>query len=286
MFGYVIPDKNNMYVKDFNVFQAYYCGLCRALGKTGTPLTRLCTNYDVAFYNVLLHSLAKQEPKVERKICVINGKKKPMLFPDELTLKAADVAVLLVYYNAVDDVTDGKKLRLLIKWRLYLRARKAAKRLPEIDALMKENFSRLNKLEKEKSANIDEVADCTAALMRDITRKLVPSNDDADTFTYNLGRLVYLMDAVDDLAEDTEKKRYNVLLLNYGECAEKNDYLAKNAEELGFLLKSTYNRMVESYNALDIKIGEGVLSNTVYLGINMQVERLLKGETKCQLTRL
>ena len=75
MFGYVIPDKNNMYIKDFNVFQGYYCGLCRALGKTGGPLTRLCTNYDVTFYSVLLHSIAGVDPKIERKVCFLNGKK-------------------------------------------------------------------------------------------------------------------------------------------------------------------------------------------------------------------
>lgn len=44
--------------------------------------------------------------------------------------------------------------------------------------------------------------------------------------------------------------------------------------------------MVGSYNAMDIKMYEGVLSNTIYLGIKMQVERLLKGDDKCRLTRL
>lgn len=52
------------------------------------------------------------------------------------------------------------------------------------------------------------------------------------------------------------------------------------------MLNSTYNKMVGSYNAMDIKMYEGVLSNTIYLGIKMQVERLLKGDDKCRLTRL
>ena len=60
----------------------------------------------------------------------------------------------------------------------------------------------------------------------------------------------------------------------------------KNADELSFLLKSTYNRMVESYNQMEITIGEGVLSNTIYLGLNLQIERLLKGVKKCQTIRL
>lgn len=286
MFGYVIPDKQNMYIKDFNVFQAFYCGLCKTLGETGSQITRLCTNYDVTFYNVLIHSLANLDVKFERKLCVYNGKKKVVVSTDDLSKKMADIAVMLVYYNAEDDVTDGKKSRILIKWRLALRKRKAAKRLPEIDEMMKKSFSSLNALEKQKCDRIDRVADTFATLMRDITRSLIKTDDVIDTFTYNLGRLVYLLDAVDDVEKDQKKNRYNPLLLNYGECTNKQDYFVKNADELSFLLKSTYNKMVGSYNAMNIVKYEGVLSNTVYLGIKMQMERLLKGEEKCQLTRL
>lgn len=286
MFGYVIPDKQNMYIKDFNVFQAFYCGLCKTLGKTGSQITRLCTNYDMTFYNVLLHSLCDCDVRFERKVCFYNGRKKVVVAPDELSLKMADMAVLLVYYNAEDDVTDGKKSRILVKWRLAPRKRKAAKNLPEVDKLMKQSFSRLNKLEKEKCDSIDMVSDTFASLMRDVTKCFVKTDDVIDTFTYNLGRLVYLLDAVDDVEKDQKKGRYNPLLLNYGECAKKQDYLVKNADELSFLLNSAYNKMVGSYNAMNIVRYEGVLSNTVYLGIKMQMERLLKGEEKCQLTRL
>lgn len=286
MFGYVIPDKNNMYIKDYNVFQAYYCGLCKTLGKTGSQITRLCTNYDTTFYNVLIHSIAKQEVSFAKKMCVYNGKKKVVILPDELTKKIADLSVLLVYYNAEDDVTDGKKSRIFIKWRLYARKRRAEKRMPKINQLMKDSFAKLNTLEREKCESIDKVADCFASLMRDITRELVNTNDDIDTFTYNLGRMVYLLDAVDDVEKDSKKNRYNPILLNFGKCAQKSDYLAKNADELAFLLNSTYNKMVGSYNKMDIVLGEGVLSNTIYLGIKKQMERLLKGDEKCQLTRL
>ena len=44
--------------------------------------------------------------------------------------------------------------------------------------------------------------------------------------------------------------------------------------------------MVGSYNDMKIEMYEGVLSNTIYLGIKMQLERLLKGEDKCRMTRL
>lgn len=286
MFGYVIPDKNNMYIKDFNVFQAYYCGLCKQLARTGGPLTRLCTNYDVTFYNALLHSLTDTQVSFERRMCLINGKRKTVIKPDELTAKAADLAVLLVYYNALDDVHDGKKSRAAAVGALAARKRAAARRMPEADALMRESFRKLSVLEKRNCADIDLVADCFASLMRDVTRLMIKTDEHTDCFMYTLGRLVYLFDAVDDVDKDEKKGRYNPLLAAYGGCGDKASFLEKNAQELDFLLRSTYNKLVGAYNSMHIVVSEGMLSNTVYLGLNMQMERLLKGEDKCQVTRL
>lgn len=286
MFGYVIPDKLNMYIKDFNVYQSFYCGLCKTLAKTGAEFTRLCTSYDLTFYNVLLHSLTNKEVSFEKKLCAYNGKKKVFVKPDELSEIVADIAVLFVYYNLDDDVRDGKKSRVIARDMLLHRKRVATKRIGEIDAVMQKSFDALHTLEKEKCDSIDRVADCFATLMRDVTRLVIETDDNIDTFTYNLGRLIYLLDAVDDVEKDSKENNYNPLLLNYGLCTKKADYLAQNADELAFLLNSTYNKMVGCYNAMEIKMYEGVLSNTIYLGVKMQLERLLKGEEKCQLTRL
>ena len=158
--------------------------------------------------------------------------------------------------------------------------------MPEVDALMKESFRKLSVLEKRGCADIDLVADCFASLMRDVTRRLIPADGHTDTFMYNLGRLVYLFDAVDDVEKDGKKGRYNPLIAAYGKCGTKAEFLENNAQELDFLLRSTYNRLVGAYNSMHIVVSEGVLSNTVYLGLRMQMERLLKGDDKCQVTRL
>lgn len=131
MFGYVIPDKQNMYIKDFNVFQAFYCGLCKTLGKTGSQITRLCTNYDVTFYSVLLHSLTDTKVQFERKLCAYNGKKKVVVSADELSRKMADLSVMLVYYNAEDDVTDGKNREFLSSGGLHSARQKRQNACPK-----------------------------------------------------------------------------------------------------------------------------------------------------------
>ena len=37
MFGYVGIYKDELKVKDYRLFQAYYCGLCKELGKSFRP---------------------------------------------------------------------------------------------------------------------------------------------------------------------------------------------------------------------------------------------------------
>lgn len=60
------------------------------------------------------------------------------------------------------------------------------------------------------------------------------TDDNVDTFCYNLGRLIYLLDAVDDVEKDSKSGEYNPLVLNYGKCAEKKDYLAKTQTNCRF----------------------------------------------------
>ena len=57
MFGYVLPDKPNMFMKDYVLFRAYYCGLCHSMKKESGQIARLTVNYDAAFIALFFHDL-------------------------------------------------------------------------------------------------------------------------------------------------------------------------------------------------------------------------------------
>jgi len=288
VFGYVVPDKENMYIKDFAQFRAYYCGLCKALAKSGAPHTRLCTNYDTTFLNVLAHSLNNVEITVKPARCMLSPfRKKPILAVDGLTKRAADVSVLLVYFKAIDDIEDGKRARHFAKFMLSRRAKKAKRAEPEIAAAIKSSFEKLRELEKQNCSAVDLACEPFADLLSKITQILAPEIDDtAKRFAYNLGKLVYLFDALDDVEKDAISKNYNPLTAAYGECASKAEFLQKNSQSLEFLLKLCYNQLVDDYNNMKVPVSEGVLSNIVYLGLKRQLDKLLKGEEACVKTRL
>jgi len=292
MFGYIIPDKMNMYIKDFTSFRAYYCGLCKSLGKSGAPHTRFLTNYDTTFLSVLIHSLEEIEPEIKKGVCVLNPlKKKPFAADDEITKKVADLTALFAYYKIKDDVIDGKRGRAFIKPLFYSRYKKAKKRLPQADAVIKREYERLRELEKDNCRSVDIAADPFAVMLKDCVKTITDKTDIyAEDFLYNLGKLVYLFDAIDDIDKDIKRGCYNPFAAAYFEGDKskfnRDEFLKENREKIEFLLTVGYNKLREDYDKMKITVGEGVLSNTVYLGLPMQIERLLKGEVKCAKTRL
>ena len=86
MFGYVRTASEELKVKEFNRYRAYYCGVCRGMSRY-TFIGRVLLNYDLAFYALLIDSEAKAEIKVKR--CKWNLKKKPYACGEALDYAAA-----------------------------------------------------------------------------------------------------------------------------------------------------------------------------------------------------
>lgn len=42
MFGYIIPFKPELKIKEYEIFKAYYCGLCKAIGEKSI-ISMFCT---------------------------------------------------------------------------------------------------------------------------------------------------------------------------------------------------------------------------------------------------
>ena len=281
MFGYIVPDKANLYVKDFQVYNAFYCSLCKALSREGNQLTRLSANYDATFFDIFIHAILRKEVTIKSETCMIAMKKKNVVKIDDLTIRVADVAVLLLYYSLTDDILDGKKSRRIIRTSFVLRTRKAKKREPIINTIIEESYKKLRELEKEQCTNIDKVSDTSAKMLQDITCQFKTLSYEESNFIYNIGKLIYLFDAVDDVEEDTKNKSYNPVILSYGSCVDKKEYLNKHKEEVSFLLNSAYSRIVECYDKMEIIEFEGILSNIIYLGIRNQIDTVLSGEKRC-----
>ena len=76
MFGYIRPDDPFLYKKDDVLYNAMYCGLCKAIGKLCGQTARFGLTFDITFLSVLLHNLCDKDVKIEKKHCIAHMIKK------------------------------------------------------------------------------------------------------------------------------------------------------------------------------------------------------------------
>ena len=72
MFGYVLINKPELKIREFEKYRSYYCGLCHALNDKYGVFGRLTLNYDMTFLVMLLSDLYDEEDKTVYGRCVLH----------------------------------------------------------------------------------------------------------------------------------------------------------------------------------------------------------------------
>ena len=62
-----MPEKSELKVKEYEMFKAFYCGICKSMAKRIGNLPRITLNYDSTFLALILASLSSDELKITRK---------------------------------------------------------------------------------------------------------------------------------------------------------------------------------------------------------------------------
>ena len=90
MFGYVLPDQKELKIRELEMYQGYYCGLCLALKKQYHFLGRLSLNYDMTFLALLLTALYEPESLRKMHRCVLHPAKKRLVIQNQYLDYAAE----------------------------------------------------------------------------------------------------------------------------------------------------------------------------------------------------
>ncbi len=278
MFGYVIPDKPNILVKDYELYRAYYCGICKGIGKTTGQKSRLTLSYDITLLAMFAVAVGEETPTIKKERCPVHilKKRNVVICPD--TFKTVSyINAILGYYKALDDAADEKrllkKLGRLVIGRGY---RKAKKVLPEFDELCKSQYARLSSMEKDKNFTLDAYADPFSLILEGAS-KIIKKDENFNRLFYNLGRYIYVLDALDDYESDIKKGRFNPLKENISTPC-------KNIDEAKTIADNSLNLTIEEikrmYTSLEVNHADGPLSNIIYLGLERRKQQVLSGENK------
>ncbi len=276
MFGYVQVVKDELKIKEYNVFRAYYCGLCKALGKEYGFAARLGLNYDSVFLAILLSSLEEEDPEIALSRCMVHPmKKRPAVVPERTLSYSANVMLILAILKLRDNMHDDKSIKSAFIYGLLLPTRRKIRKKHKTLYETCEGFMHeLSVLEKAGEKSADKASHPFASMMETL---FVPPQMEDETqkrilahMGYLLGRIIYLLDAYEDYDKDKQKGRYNPYVAS-GTRPDATTF----TENLTYTLAT----LAGDYDLLSPKRNRAILENLIYLGLPQAVKKVTqKGE--------
>ena len=289
MLGYVLPEKSELKLREYEVYTGYYCGICKYIGKTFGQLPRMALSYDAAFLALLLAGTCDDPDEPAQEHCPVHHIKYKTIIRNAAIEYAGDIMLILAWHKLLDDARDeGRfyaKATLAFLKKQYLKLEKKHTVLCEkIEAGIEE----LSSLEKQHCDSIDRVAEPFAHLMgeifgRGIDRLQPGGNEDLHCiFTdigYHMGKWIYLIDAVDDIEENLESGAYNPLLFRFDYDVSTEtpaEFRERIDEQVRFNLFQYLAVVGDTVGRLDIRKNSAIIDNVIYLGMNRRTEEVLK----------
>lgn len=279
MFGYIKPDIPELKMKENELYKAVYCGLCKTMGKCTGCASQLTLSYDFAFLALIRMVSDDIKGEIKMKACGVHPfKKRPMLMQNEALEFCAKSSVILTKLKLKDNINDSRglsKLKAKTAALLPLFFKKTDKNLKDLEEKVAECINNLTVLEKESSDSIDETANTFGALLGILCS--YGHNDDKARILYeigyHLGKWIYVIDAIDDMADDIKKKSYNVIVNSYG-----NELNNSHRDALYCAMMLELDCMSKSIELLDFTNHndvEGIIKNIIYSGMVKTTRKIL-----------
>lgn len=291
MFGYVVTDKGELKVKEYEAYKAVYCGLCKELGRSFGFPARLNLSYDLTFLALLGMALGGDDRETLGGRCLLNPFLKRRFSSGKAVKYSAFTSIFLTYAKLCDDIADEKFHKRLAARALKLifapMRKKAARALPEIDASVSFWMKTLREKETaDKKFTLDEYADSFAKLLEGIFMKL--SDDESAKkilaqIGYHTGRWIYILDACDDFERDIKLGRFNPLLEPgdnkiYKIPLETKAKKGLNINAINETLTDSLARIAAAFELLELTGFKGILENIIYLGMPSKQSEIIFGK--------
>ena len=271
MFGYVTIFKPELKIKDYEMYKGVYCTLCKEMGKEYGFLSRFLLSYDGAFYVLYKLGLSDENLDVKKSRCTFNPAKKCLKVScaSNVYKLASAITVILAYFKLVDNIKDSNIFKRLFLYLLFpyftMLKNKAKKKYADIYETIKSGMKEQFDVEAENENSLDKSAHSTAKMLGwlfsygECEEKTKILYD----FGYQLGRVVYFLDAFDDYEKDVKENSFNPF-------------------------KNTNNIIDDATVAINLSIGEltniskritlnkfsVIVDNVLYDGLNHQLERI------------
>lgn len=269
MFGYITINKDELKIKDYRKYRAFYCGVCHSLYKQYGFSGQMTLSYDMTFLAILLSSLYEDNTVPVKRKCLPHPIKAHETIYNEYTYYAASMNVLLTYYKMQDDWEDERSIKGAAFMRLLKRGAKKARRLfPNQAEAIKTYISEQKELEARNERNVELAANPTGRMLAAIfDYKQDEWQKDLQIMGLNMGKFIYITDAFDDYDKDIKKHNYNPF-------SEKTENFNEGVRGMLTLLAANFSKAFERLPILDnSELLRNILYSGVWNGYNAIVDR-------------
>ncbi len=283
MFGYVRPLKCELKMRQWDVYQSFYCGLCHALKRRCGFAARFTVNYDFTFLALVMSEVYGEEICTVEKRCIGSPfKKKRACMSNSALDFAADTSLILTYWKLKDEVRDLSFVRSLparVAMFLLKRAYRCAEdKHPAFSECASSCLSELCEIEKNRLASIDAPADAFARLLQSLSDEIdnVNIRRIISQMLYHIGRYIYLIDAWDDLEKDIKSGVYNPVAERFGinEMPLSDEITEQIKETLAQSIKAS----IAAFELMDEGEKGDLIRNILTLGLPSVVLAVEKGQ--------
>ncbi len=283
MFGYITPEKPELKIREYDLFRAVYCGICKSIGKSYGWIPKLTITYDAAFLALLLTGVSGSGFCTSNGRCLMHPlKKRCFAVNNEISGYVSEMNIIMAYHNLEDKWKDDSNLPALgLKLLLRHAYKKLRKKYPVKCRIFQAQIEALHKLENEKCPSMDKAAEPTGRIFEELVDSggsglACGSREALRWLGYNVGKWIYLVDAYDDLIDDIVKKKFNPLATQFGfKGGDPEGFGLSIRDRVGFNLTHTLSQITRAYDILDIKCNSGIIENIIYMGMLRKTENIL-----------
>lgn len=279
MFGYLIPQKSELKVRELQDWQAAYCGVCHAISKDCGQAPRFALQNDMASLALMLIDLSGDTFHAHKKACIAHIiKKRITLKKNDALTYCGDVTTLLARHKLLDMWNDEKKLYAPVANALISSGyKKAEKRNPKLAQEFSDILNRLSEVEKDKNVSFDVPAALSGELLWAVAMN-ADNISDSDKMVLadmmkNLGIWIYIADAIEDKEEDIKKGCFNPLVRD---GKPDMDIINQATEVMTFAL----SRSQLAYDLLKLDKSAPIMDNIIRYSLPSRQNMILKDKEK------
>lgn len=274
MFGYVKIDAPELRVREAEFYRAAYCGLCRTMRKNLGITSAAALSYDMVFLIAVRMALSGEKYELRRRTC---PKLKPRLMVEGAPslMYAAGASALLTVLKLEDDIRDERGAKRLLRRAALPISRRHLRRAGADGELADFVRGRLEDIcRAEADGGSGEAA--FGELLGAIFAHGLKGNDAriANTIGTGVGRVIYIVDAVDDIEEDRRANRYNPIA-----SAWEGLPLSAAKDAVGDAVRLTLSSAAAAAELIDDRDGapeaKAVVRNVLYAGLLREAERII-----------